>query len=124
MPETALSTLELTRLRDAVDTISLIGTALVLRPSEGQDSDGNVVTTYATAGTLDVGLFKRVRRIEIDIRAMREAEENFYSCILPWNADVNPDDRLSIGGVNYAINILWKGHSMSVGTRARITRID
>lgn len=125
MSESSLSSAELTSMRNAVATVSLVGTAYIMRQTDTQDASGNVVPgAWATASTADVMLSKRIRRVEIDVRAEREAEENFYMALLPVGADVEPDDQLKIDGVMYSINILWTGHAFALGTRARITRID
>lgn len=107
--------------------------AVIYRETE-TNVGGFVETSEAIAGTASCLLAKANRQMmpeNLDMGwtnritgAGREAEMNFYILTVPYDTDLRPDDKVSIGGDSYAVRAMWDDHSLRASRRALVAKVD
>jgi len=101
-------------------------TGTIIRVSEGTGSDPYGLPT---GGTSTVGVYPCSLRPETDVRAMQvfaeqEATLQYYRLRFAYDADIQSDDVVIIGGDEYKVVALWDDHSERMTRRATVGKVS
>jgi hypothetical protein len=103
----------------------LPGTAIIQSAANSSDGAGGWTETWTavTGGTVACRIdpFKRLGNIET--AGSEEALNYSYQLTLPYNAPIEPGNRVQINGTAYEVRSLFNEHDWNVSKRAQITRI-
>ena len=118
-----LTDTELQRLRDDV-LAALPDSCTIQRLSVSSDEGGFPTETWADVVTVAcrVDPFANRTRGGGSV-AERDAQTDVFRLTLPWDADIQPHDRVVYGGQTFTLAQLHDGHSLSAVRRAIITRV-
>ncbi|MCW5933974.1 MAG: head-tail adaptor protein [Fimbriimonadia bacterium] len=107
-----LTNAELTSMRQVIQSICL-ETVQVRRKSLVSDGAGGYAETWSTIASLSGRVCNRSRRGEpVAGDSVRDVSER--EIVMPHSADVRPEDRLLVGGVEYEVKGVNTGRSDSL----------
>ncbi|HLA42432.1 MAG TPA: phage head closure protein [Aggregatilineales bacterium] len=114
---------ELQRLRDAHSEI-LTGSCSIWRKSKSTNAAGGADDTWQEHLS-DVACLlmpERSRRM-IEVQAEREIMTVYYRLTVPYDTDIQSDDRVDYEGDTYEIVALWDDHTLRTARRAIMAKV-
>ncbi len=115
---------ELEWFRDYIEDEMMPGTAIIKRDSGGTNSFSEYVESYAANGTVSCRLDPLQKFDSQQVVGERDASRNWYRLTLPNDVDVQSDDLITVGGVDYSVIQLHEGHSENVSVRLIIAKVE
>jgi hypothetical protein len=115
---------ELTAMRAEAESTVMPQSGTITRITRAADSYGMLTPSGTVTIATVCGLSKASNRSRfLQNLAGRDAEINYYMLTLPWNTDIQPDDKITVENDVYAIVNLFDDHIYRIARRAVVTKV-
>jgi SPP1 family predicted phage head-tail adaptor len=118
-----LSDVELSRLRDA-HAATLTATCAIWRKVKSTNAAGGPDDTWAEQiASVPCRVMPAPLQRVLDTSAGRETMTPYFRLTVPYDTDIQAEDRVVFDGDNYQVVALWDDHDLRTARRAIIAKV-